>query len=81
MGSVVNIIVVLIPIPVIAALVAHDVRKNGSSRRTWIAWAIGSIMLFPIVPLVYLAVRNKSKDDQGKTQGPILHEGSDCPTE
>ena len=77
MGSVVNIIALLIPIPVIAALVAYDVRKKGSSRRRWIAWAIGSIVLFPVVPLVYLAIRKKSKKNQGKSEGPVLNEGTD----
>ena len=68
MGSVVNVIAMLIPIPVIAALVAYDVRKKGSSRRKWITWAIGSVILFPVVPLVYLVIRKKSKNDQGKSR-------------
>ena len=38
-------------------LVYHHAYKAGRSRRSRLLWAIGSLCLFPLVPIAYLVMR------------------------
>ena len=53
-------IVILLPVPVIAVLILRDTARLGLAARTRCWWAVGSLCLFPVVPVVYLALRRKT---------------------
>ena len=65
LGQAVNWIVLLMPVPIIALLVCHHAHKTGRSPKACLFWTLGSILLFPFVPIAYLVTR------KGKVAGDV----------
>ncbi len=74
MADPINWVVLLIPVPIVAILVCHHAHKTGRSRKACLLWTLGSILLFPLVPITYLITR-KNIDSQDLPDDDTLDYG------